>query len=235
MSNRPARLIGVLAALTACASPSPDAAPSPDAHVVPVYEEPAHRLVFESPLVRVMDVRLPPGGTTGYHVHADRMVGVAVAEARVFYQAPGEPPGPVASPPAVPRFFDNWSQTLPYTHRVGSVDTVSLHYVVAEWLAHPGSDARALPDGAGRRLLKEGPTARVYEVTVSPGAATEPHTHAGPGLVVLGTAGALAEEEGARSRGGTGPGSWSWREGPGRHVMRNDGQAPLIVYEIDWR
>jgi len=90
-------------------------------------------------------VRVPPGETTGYHVHADRMVGIAVQDARTWAQVLGAPPGAVAAPRAAPGIFDNWSQTLPYTHRVANVDTVPLHYVVAEWLARSGRKLRPCP------------------------------------------------------------------------------------------
>ena len=145
--------------------------------------------------------------------------------------------GPVSPLKAPPYVFDNWSQTLPYTHRVANADTLPLHYVVAEWLARSGPDVPALPDGPSRRLLKQGPRIRVYQVTLAPGAATDPHTHPTPGLTVLGTAGALSDDGSpqARGGGGGGAGSWSWREAPYRHVLRNDGPTPLVAYEIDWR
>lgn len=226
----------ILVAVMACGHASRQAASGiASADAVPVYQEPRHRLVFHSPLVRVLDVRLPPGDTTAYHVHADRLVGIAVEDARIRTQVSGEPPGPVATPQVTSYVFENWSQTLPYTHRVMNVDTVPMHYVVAEWLARAGPEAPALSEGPSRRLLKEGPTTRVYEIALAPGAATEEHTHATPGLVVLGTAGVLTEEGSARVQGGTGAGSWSWRDAPDRHVLRNDGPTRLIIYEIDWR
>jgi quercetin dioxygenase-like cupin family protein len=115
------------------------------------------------------------------------------------------------------------------------VDTLPLHYVVAEWLAPSGLDVPALPDGPTRRLIKEGPTARVYQVTLAPGAATDMHMHAAPGLTVLATSGMLAEEGSApAARGNTGAGRWSWREAGYRHVLRNEGATLLIAYEIDW-
>lgn len=201
----------------------------------PVFQEPRHRLVFQTPLVRVLDVRIPPGDTTAYHLHAARMVGIAVKGARIWTQAPGAPPGPISEPPAVPYVFDNWSQSLPYVHRVANVDTVPLHYVVAEWLARSGPEAAAIPAGPDRRLIEEGPTARVYQITLKPGAATDPHTHAAPGLTVQGSAGVLSEEGSPEASGGAGAGSWSWREARYRHVLRNEGSTPLVVYEIDWR
>ena len=226
----------VLVALFGCGQAPRNAAnPGPADAAVPVYREPMHRLVFQSPLVRVLDVRVPPGDTTGYHVHADRLVGIAVQDARTWAQVLGAPPGAVATPRTLPSTFDNWSQQLPYTHRVANVDTVPLHYVVAEWLAQSGAQAPALRDGPDRRLLREGATARIYQVTLAPGRATQPHTHATPGLVVLGTPGALSEEGPSRAKGGKGAGSWSWHDTPAPHVLRNDGAERIVVYEIDWR
>ncbi len=36
---------------------------------IPVREEPRHKNVFENEIVRVLDVRIPPGDTTLYHTH----------------------------------------------------------------------------------------------------------------------------------------------------------------------
>ena len=191
--------------------------------------------MFQSPLVRVLDVRIPPGDTSAYHIHADPMVVIAVEDARIRIQAPGSTIGAVASPRATPYAFDNWTQSLPYTHRVVNVDTRPLHYVVAEWRGRSGPQAPAIPDDADRRLVDEGTTARVYQITLAPGAATEPHTHPTPGLVVQATAGTFLQEGDRQAEGGTGAGSWSWRETAGPHVLRNQGSTPLIIYEIDWR
>jgi len=220
--RRTATVALALVALLACGqAPRRATSDTPAPHAVPVYREPKHRLVFQNALARVLDVRIGPGDTTAYHIHADPMVGIAVQDARIRIQGPGSTVGAVALPRATPYVFDNWSQALPYTHRVVNTDTLPLHYVVAEWLARSGPEAPALPDDANRRLVKEGPTARVYQVTLAPGTATEPHTHAAPGLVVV--------------AGGTDAGSWSWREPAEPHVLRNGGTTRLIIYEIDWR
>jgi hypothetical protein len=194
-----------------------------------------HQLVFQTPLVRVLDVRVAAGDTTAYHVHVNRLVGIAVQDARTWTQVRGAPAGAVKDPPATPSVFDNWSQTLPYTHRVANVDTVPLHYIVAEWLRRSGTDTPALPDAPGRRLVKEGPTSRVYQITLAPGQGTGPHTHTAPGLTVQGNNGALVEDGRPRARGGSSAGSWSWHDAQYRHVLQNQGTTPLIVYELDWR
>jgi hypothetical protein len=227
--------IALLVAVAAgCHRAVPTTSPSA-ATPVPVYREPMHRLVYRNPLVRILDVRIPPGDTSAYHVHSAPMVGIAVQDARVWYQAPGAAPGPVTTPKPTPFVFTNWSQSVPYTHRVANVDRVPLHYVVAEWLARSGHEVPALPDDDTRRLIEESPTVRVYRITLEPHASTWPHTHLGPGLVVLGTDGALGDDGGPHARGGSGAGSWSWRDGPYRHRLRNNGSTKLEAYEIDWR
>ena len=179
-----------------------------------MYREPMHRLVYRNPMVRVLDVRIPAGDTTAYHVHDAPMVGVVVQDARIWSQAPGDAPGPPRTPPPSPSVFTNWTESLPYTHRVGDVDSVPLHYVVAEWVGRSGGEVPALPADDDRKLVEEGPTVRVYQITLEPHAATWAHTHVGPGLIVQATEGSLTDDGGPRARGGCGAGSWSWREGP---------------------
>lgn len=173
----------LLLGVAACGHPGGKPAAQPSEADVPVYKEPRHRLLYHSSLIRVLDVRMPAGDTSAYHVHADRLIGVAVQDARTWSQVKSAPRTAVKAPPATPSVFDNWSQPLPYTHRIANVDTVPLHYVGAELLARSGVNSPALPDGPSRRLIKEGPPGRVYQITLAPGQATEPHTHAAPGLV----------------------------------------------------
>jgi len=203
---------------------------------VPVYREPRHRPLYQNRYVRVLDVRVPVGDTTGYHVHADRNVGVVIAGARTWSQALGDtasPPGPADSVGAV---FENWKRPLPYTHRVGNADTVAFHYVVGELLAPSAIDGAPLPETPATRLITEGPLARVYRVVLAPGASAEVHTHAAPGLMVQVTAGASEDDGGApAAQGGSGAGAWRWRDAGYRHGLRNTGAAPVTLVEIDWR
>ena len=238
VSARRARGVpSLLAAATlACGHPSPTPAPATSSgEAVPVYREPMHRLVYHNPLVRVLDVRVPAGDTTAYHVHDAPMVGVVVQDARTWSQAPGDAPGPPRTPPPAPRVFTNWTESLPYTHRVADVDTVPLHYVVAEWVGRTGGEVPALPNDEDRKLVEQGPTARSTRLRSSPTPRPGRIPTSSPGLIVQATDGALTDDGGPRAHGGSGAGSWSWREGPYRHRLRNAGSRKLIVYEIDWR
>jgi hypothetical protein len=227
---------GLLLALAACAPAAGPASPGTDRRAVPVEQEPRHRPVFANDMVRVLDVWFGPGDTTAYHVHSNRLVGVAVRDARTWTQSLGAEPDTAVNAAPVPYVFDNWSRAVPYTHRLANVDSVPIHYIVAERLGDWSGDAPALPDTPTRRLVKEGPFGRVYQVTLSAHAATEQHTHVAPGLTVLATAGALgAEGSPSAAAGGRGAGHWAWRGAGHRHVLRNDGPAALTLYEIDWR
>ena len=206
--------------------------------VVPVFREPRHHLVFRNALVRVLDVRVPSGDTTLYHVHANRHIGVVISGARTWDQTEGQPASSVdtlADP--VGSVFDNASEPLPYTHRVGNADTVTFRYIVGQLLSSSGVDAPALPASSGLRLDRETAASRVYRVTLAPGQSTEVHRHLQPGLTVQVGPGALRLEGTAPEAASpqTGAGAWWWRGAGTQHVLRNVGAQPVEVVEIDWR
>ena len=212
------------------------AAVSSAADPVPVAEEPRHRPVFQNAIARVLDVRVPAGDTTGYHVHAAPNVGVTIESARTWMQPWGGMPGSVQPSGTVGDLFDNWSRALPYAHRVANADSVAFHYVVGEWLASSGRSCGAPPTDGARRVVKEGPRFQVIEIRLAPHAAVPAHVHACPGLLVLATPGTLDEEgPAAVARGGTGAGAWAWHDADHRHALLNAGDAALTLFEIDWR
>ena len=147
---------------------------------MPTHEEPYHRLVYQNALVRVLDIEVPAVAVTRYHVHGNPLVTVTVRDARTWSQAPGAERGPVIAAGAVPSVGDNWDQPLPYTHRVGNVDSVSFRRIGAEWLAASGLDCPALAGVPGYRLVHETQYGRVYEVRLRPGEVTPQHRHASP-------------------------------------------------------
>jgi quercetin dioxygenase-like cupin family protein len=232
-------LIALVALLPACHPGSPPPAEPPTAKVataVPVYEEPRHRPVFQNRFVRVLDVVIPAGETTGYHTHAAPIAGVVIQDARSWTQVQGASPGEFGPVRSAGDVIENWAAELPYTHRVGNVDSVPLHYVVGEWLASPGIEAAPLPETSSRHLVRDGTVARVYRILLAPGESTESHTHAAPGLTIHVTAGPVDDTCAApAASGGQGAGAWRWRDPGYVHVLRNRGERPALVMEIDWR
>lgn len=204
---------------------------------VPVYREARHHLVFENALVRVLDVRVPAGDTTDFHVHANRHIAVVIADARTWDQSEREAtPQSASAPMPTGTVFDNGDHALPYTHRVANVDTVGFRYIVAQLLAPSGVASANLASSSGLRLDHEVFGARIYRVTIAPGRSMPTHRHAPPGLTVQANAGTL-RVDGAKPEGksdASGAGAWWWRGAGTEHTLRNSGTTTVEVVEIDW-
>ena len=57
--------------------------------VVPVHEEPRHRMIFETASARVLDIQIPPGETTLYHTHRQPILYVTMSTSRTRNQNHG--------------------------------------------------------------------------------------------------------------------------------------------------
>jgi len=224
-------------ALVICGTSVGARAQTTSARALPVYRESRHHLVFENALVRVLDVRVPAGDTTDFHVHANHHIAVVIAGARTWDQSAGTAiPESVSAADPVGTVFDNASDSIPYTHRVADADTVGFRYIVAQLLAPSGVAPSALPASSGLRLDREALGARIYRVTLAPGESTPRHRHPAPGLTVQVNAGTL-RVDGTKPEGrsaATEAGAWWWRGLGAEHVLRNAGSTPVDVVEIDW-
>jgi len=210
---------------------------APARSAVQVYQESRHHPVFESPLVRLLDVRVPAGDTTDYHVHANHHIAIVIAGARTWDQRMGEA-APESASAAIPvgTVFDNASDSIPYTHRVGNADTTAFRYLVAQLLAPSNAVSTELPATSGLRFERETMGCRIYRVTLAPGQSTSSHRHAAPGLTVQVGAGKLHIDGMAAegSSGESGPGAWWWRRAGTEHVLRNVGTHAVDIVEVDW-
>jgi quercetin dioxygenase-like cupin family protein len=204
------------------------------AGAVPVHREPRHHLVYENELARVMEVRVAPGDTTGWHRHTDRMLGVVIAGARTWDEWAGHQPEPVPAL-TVGAVFDN-GKWIPYTHRVGNVDTVAFYYIVGEVRRRSGIASPTLRAVAHLALERDSGGVRVYRITLAPGEATTAHRHSPPGLTIQIGAGSVRAEGGKPQRlsSAQGSGAWSWHAAGHTHVLRNVGSVPVQLIEIDW-
>jgi quercetin dioxygenase-like cupin family protein len=210
---------------------------APTEPVVQVYQEARHHPVFENSLVRLLDVRVPAGDTTAYHVHANHHIAVVISGARTWDQRMGQA-APESASAALPvgSVFDNASDSIPYTHRVGNADTVGFRYLVAQLLEPSAAASGELPESSGLRFDHETMGARIYRVTLAPGQSTPKHRHGAPGLTVQVGAGKLRIDGTAAERSSTesGAGAWWWRKAGSEHVLRNIGAHAVDLVEIDW-
>lgn len=90
--------------------------------VVPVHEEPFHRLVAENRNFRILDILIPPGQTTLYHRHAEPALYVSLNWAPTRAQLLGGEFGSTSAAPteAGSVMLDDNYQNDPISHRVNN-------------------------------------------------------------------------------------------------------------------
>lgn len=136
---------------------------------MPVREEPYHRVIYENDYVRVIDVHVPPGITTFYHIHSIPSVVVELTNSTIVSQEFGQPPpAPKQVAPGETRYAP-YDET-PLTHRVTNPGTNVFHVMDIE-LVKPNTKDPMEPvvPVPGVTLSWEKPLARVFDVHVAAG------------------------------------------------------------------
>jgi hypothetical protein len=224
-------------------------APEPS---VPLFQEPRHHVVYESPSMRIHDIQIPPGDTTLYHTHDTAILYVPIAASRTRSQvlgaewggggaaatAPAAAPAPVPVEPARPGKVNSVVTYVekPYTHRVNNVGATVFRLVgIANRTAGAAADT---DDVSGLSATPElvNKWYRAHRLALKAGQATAPHRHATPVVVVMQTPGtaSAALADGAGWLPLNGPGSFA-RHDAGTHVVRNVGANDVELVEIEVR
>ena len=214
---------------------------------VPLYQEPRHHVVYESPSLRIHDIQIPPGDTTLFHTHDTAILYVPIAAAQTRSQAMGaEWSGGGAAPaPAAPRVPEparpgkvNSVITYvdkPYTHRVNNVGATVFRLVgIANRTAGATADS---DDVSGLSTTPElvNRWYRAHRVALGPGEATPAHRHATPVVVVMQTPGSASSTDDTAWSPLNGPGDIARSDGAGAHVVRNTGPGAIELVEIEVR
>jgi hypothetical protein len=94
--------------------------------VIPVHEEPRHKLVYEGGGLRVLDVQIAPGDTSLYHLHATPILYTNISPSRTIEQLVGGDWPPPGTPPilrwvAGGTLSDTIYTVRPKAHRVTNI------------------------------------------------------------------------------------------------------------------
>jgi hypothetical protein len=184
---RVACIIGLLAVL-----------PMQEDRVVPVHEEPRHRLVFETPGTRILDIQIVPGDTTLFHTHSDPILYLTMSSSQTRSQTLGgdwsapaaastpsasSAPAPRPAPPARAFSVTSYAER-PLTHRVNNLGP-SLFRLIGITNSSPGdasttasSDFASTPEVTNRWF-------RAYRWT--PKSQGIEHRHGNPVVIVVAT------------------------------------------------
>lgn len=207
--------------------------------VVPVYEEPLHRMVFEREPVRVLDVQLRPGDTSLYHLHEDPIFYIALEISEIDAQIRSEEwkrtrvsewhPGAVA--------HDVGHAEKPLIHRIRNVGGETFRLIAVTNAGPPapldGLEADAPLPGEVETDVE---WFRQSRVTLTPDSGSEHFRSPFPIVVVQVSPGrtelAVAE---AFSRHLTGPGGFAYVEPDRGTELRNSGDVPVTLVVIEAR
>lgn len=206
--------------------------------VVPVHQEPRHRMVFESGGTRILHLQIHPGDASLWHTHKEPIFYANfgnTTETRTQNEgAPWSQPVNVfaAAPPS--RLLSSTSYyKQPLTHRIENVGK-NLFELVAVLNLTAGEGERS-PSSVGFSDTPEltNNWFRAYRLSLPAGQSFR-HTHARP-VVVVQTSAGLGSATGSRLFGLNGPSSWGYFAANDSHELRNLGSTALEVLEVELR
>lgn len=214
---------------------------------VPLAGEPRHHVVFESAVMRIHDIQIPPGDTTLYHTHDTAILYVPIAASRTRSQVLGAEwsgggaaaAAPAPAKPARPGKVNSVTTYVdkPFTHRVNNVGTTVFRLVgIANRTAGAAADNDDLSGlSATPELVNK--WYRAHRLTLKQGEATAGHRHATPVVVVMQTPGTASSSLEAASSWSplNGSGDFVRVDGGGMHVVRNVGPGEIELVEVEVR
>ena len=133
---------------------------------VAVSKEPRHHVVFENDKVRILNVLLPPGDTTQYHVHSLPSVFISLSKTNTSWQRINEQPV-VSISVAGYIWFENLNPPHIKIHRVWNNDTSVYHVMDVELLAKDSGFSLKPLTIEHLHLLIDTPWVRTYTIKLA--------------------------------------------------------------------
>jgi len=137
-------------------------------NVVPVAQEPRHRLALEDQTMRLFDVRIPPGDITLYHSHQRDSVYIPVSGfANLVNQEHGKASKPLLIKTGDVAFAEH--SKAPFTHRVSNLGTEEFHVIDIELVAAAALDSASADLAGGFQPVLENHRVRISRILLEPG------------------------------------------------------------------
>jgi len=130
---------------------------------VAVSKEPRHHVVFENDKVRILNVLIPAGDTTQYHLHSTPSVFICFTKTHNGTQRINEQPVPGVSG-AGDVWFENLNPPHIKIHRVWNTDTSTYHVMDVELLSKDSGFTVKPLTIQHVHLLIDTPWARTYTI-----------------------------------------------------------------------
>jgi hypothetical protein len=193
---------------------------------VPVSKEPRHHVVFENDKARILNVLLPPGDTTLYHVHSTPSLFISFSKTHTFWQRVNEQPVSSNSEAGY-IWFENLNPPNIKIHRVWNVDTSVFHVMDVELLAKDsGFNGKPLTIEHAH-LLIDTPWVRTYSIKLAKNEEVSiKKQQSGFILVAISDAMIKLSENGTESESFVKPGKFYWIKTNDTFAITNRGDIP---------
>ena len=197
--------------------------------IVPIEEEPMHKLKFQNGHVRFFDVQLPPGYEGLWHSHVFDGVFVNISPSQTTAQDLGAEP--MKREPRIigDTNFMNYTKK-PKVHRVNNSGATPYRVTDTEIHSGCGGFGKVI-DGAGQTLILENDRVRVTRLMIEPGETLALHPPCG--MLVAVTEGRLVfRGPGAEEKSVLHPADFKWRESYARLTFINAGDSVFHAVDI---
>ena len=205
---------------------------------VPIVKAPYHRPVFTNQYLTLLDIYIPPGRNTGYHIHSQDSVSVSISPARQTNQVYGsdkvDPPGAGGAAGRVT--FSPYFKDGTRTHKATNVDSIPFHNV--SFLLNsrvPYNTTPSTRDVPGYTQILDNERVRGWRVTLEPGESTGQISQTAPGLRVVVRGGEIIElvPDTADRAMWLGEGQYFWQEEGTTRRVKNIGAARVEFVEFE--
>ena len=204
-------------------------------NVVPVTEEPVHKIRFDNGRARMFEVMLKQGESTLMHEHLADNFMVFFRTARILVEPYGDgEPAVIEAAPGIVGFAS--TAEGPYSHRVISGGEETFHVIAMELLTPPPANADH-PDprsGTPFEVVLENNRGRAYRITLAPGESTGSFIRSAGTALFAVSGGRISE-----INEGKPPRYWDFETADFRWVdvsetltIRNEGPLPVELIEI---
>lgn len=196
--------------------------------IVPIDEEPRHRLMFENPHVRYFDVELEPGYLSRWHSHMHDGVFINLAASQTSAQDYGAEA--VSRPPRAvgETYFINYTRK-PKAHRVSN--TGSTPYRVVDTEIVRGCGGYVPVAGSDAEVLVDNDRVRVTRLLLAPGQSAILHPPCGM-LVAVNEGQVRWRTAGGDALLDLKPANFHWRQSAGQIEITNLGRAAVHAVDV---
>jgi hypothetical protein len=208
--------------------------------IVPVHEEPRHRVAHETAAFRILDIQIPPGDTTLFHRHSTPIAYVSIGVSPVNIQPYGGEWGSATrdSPPVLAlaevRLNEGYYDS-PESHRVATVGDDLFRLIAISNRGDAGQASTDLEIGPAGPAESEGGWFRSTRLTIAAGEVFEWTQHSRPVVVVLVRKSTLVVQPAAgEAENLDGSGAFAVLDAGRDFALRNvgAGEAEVAVVEV---